>query len=240
MARPRDTSWHEAFLGHVAGGMSFPRAAGAAGVSYSTVKSQLRANPEFRTKAEAARSPRAYNVETAWHDRLLDMIAAGLTRRDAADLLGIHPWTIWRHSQIYPRLRDGLAESRQRTGRSRGLFPNDPRREQVIAAFAVHIDKENRMPDQIQGYEAEPEEVEALLAVALADINEESDPAVRYVMVTKELLTYQALVSRLADQRARAVAAMHKPGGMSYQQIADALQLGTRGRAQQLVERGRA
>lgn len=96
------------------------------------------------------------------------------------------------------------------------------------------------MSDQIQGYEADPSDVQALLAALLDDIQDEPDPAIRYVMLTKELVLHQALVSRLADERARAVAAMHKPGGMSYQQIANALQLGTRGRAQQLVKRGRA
>jgi len=95
------------------------------------------------------------------------------------------------------------------------------------------------MTDQIQGYEADPEEVQALLDVVLADIAPEPDPAIRYVMLTKELVAYQALVSRIADERARAVAAIHKPGGMSYAEIAKALQLGTRARAQQLVERGR-
>lgn len=97
------------------------------------------------------------------------------------------------------------------------------------------------MTDQTtQGYEADPDDVQALLDVVLADVADEPDPAIRYVMLTKSLVLHQALVGRIADERARAVAAMHTPGGMSYSQITEALGLGSRSRAQQLVERGRA
>jgi hypothetical protein len=90
-----------------------------------------------------------------------------------------------------------------------------------------------------QGYEADPDEVEALLNDALGDITEEPDPVIRYTMLSKLLVLHDVVVGRIASERARAVAAMHTPGGMSYAQIGEAIGV-SRSRAQQLVVRGRA
>lgn len=96
------------------------------------------------------------------------------------------------------------------------------------------------MSDTI-GYEAESTDVDALLADVMTDINEEPDPSVRYVLLSKAGVLYDALVSRIADERARVAAEMWDEGrGLSYAKLADALSLGSRSRAQQLVERGRA
>ncbi|GAA0853567.1 hypothetical protein ACFQVD_26330 [Streptosporangium amethystogenes subsp. fukuiense] len=90
-----------------------------------------------------------------------------------------------------------------------------------------------------QGYEADPADVEALLDTAISDALEEPDPLIRYTLLTKDLVLYEALVGRIAQERYRTVAVMSSPGGMSYGQIGEALGM-SRSRAQQLVERGRA
>ncbi|MER6830917.1 hypothetical protein ABT352_33325 [Streptosporangium sp. NPDC000563] len=89
-----------------------------------------------------------------------------------------------------------------------------------------------------QGYEADPADVEALLDTAISDALAEPDPLIRYTLLTKDLVLYEALVGRIAQERYRTVAAMSSPGGMSYAAIGDALGM-SRSRAQQLVERGR-
>lgn len=139
-----DTSWHEAFLTHVAGGMAYKHAAQAVGVSDKTLYNHFRRDPDFRAKAEATRSPRVFPVDTRWHDQLPPLIAAGLSMHDAAELLGVHVHTI-EQQLLIPRLRylrDAIAEARKRSGRSRGMRASDPRRAQVIEAF-----KNGRRPD---------------------------------------------------------------------------------------------
>lgn len=76
-------------------------------------------------------------------------------------------------------------------------------------------------------------EVRALLA-------DETDPAARNARILAAMAHHQAVIEALATERARIAAELWDGGnGLSYQQIAHALSLGTRTRAQQLVERGR-
>lgn len=63
----------------------------------------------------------------------------------------------------------------------------------------------------------------------------EPDPLVRYDVLTRAQQMYDAVVMRVAAERARAVADMHATG-LSYGRIAEVIGF-TRARAQQLVER---
>jgi hypothetical protein len=63
----------------------------------------------------------------------------------------------------------------------------------------------------------------------------ERDPLVRYDVLTRAQEMYDAVVMRVAAERARAVADMHATG-LSYGRIAEVIGF-TRARAQQLVER---
>lgn len=122
MPRQANTSWHEAFLARVADGMTYRAAADALSVPPKTLYYHFKIDPEFRARAEAIRSPR-YQTDTRWHGRLPAMIAAGLTRDDAAERLGISRWTIWWHSQTYPRLRKAIETAREQ----RSAGPQQPR-----------------------------------------------------------------------------------------------------------------
>lgn len=86
------------------------------------------------------------------------------------------------------------------------------------------------------GYEAEPTDVAAEVDGILADI---ADPLERYQRATAAQVHHQAVARALADERAQALKEMND-AGLSYQQIADVTLIGTRGRAQQLVEKARA
>lgn len=88
-----------------------------------------------------------------------------------------------------------------------------------------------------EAYEADPADVEALVADALAAADEETDPVLRDIILAGQRELYYAAARRIAAERARNAAAMHD-SGMSYAKIAEALNL-TRARAQQLVEAGR-
>lgn len=102
------------------------------------------------------------------------------------------------------------------------------------------------------GYEAEPHEVDALLA-QLRDGAWGDDPVPLYMQATRLEVLYRTAANAAAQERSRQAARLwtgtpgsgpirptgQHPDGLSYQQIADALSLGTRARAQQLVERGR-
>lgn len=85
------------------------------------------------------------------------------------------------------------------------------------------------------GYEAEPTDVAAIVDAELADF---TDPLERYARASAAEALYRSVANAFADERASAVLALHE-AGMSYQRIADATLIGTRGRAQQLVERAR-
>ncbi len=85
------------------------------------------------------------------------------------------------------------------------------------------------------GYEAEPHDVEALLNNLCGDILAEKDPLVRYVMLTKEQVLYDALVSAIKRERGKALAEMAAEPGTTKQKVADAVGLGTRQRVDQLI-----
>lgn len=88
------------------------------------------------------------------------------------------------------------------------------------------------------GYGSEPSQVAAEVAVELDGFD---DPLARYARATAAQAHHQAVVEALAAERARIAALLWDNGnGLSYAKIAEALRLGTRARAQQLVERGRA
>lgn len=85
-----------------------------------------------------------------------------------------------------------------------------------------------------QGYEAEPHDIAALLDNLCGDLLTEPDALIRYVTLTSEQARYDALVSAIKAERGRALAEL-KASGLSWQQVADAAQLGTYQRAQQLA-----
>lgn len=87
----------------------------------------------------------------------------------------------------------------------------------------------------MQGYEAEPTDVDALVDNELCDA---TDPLERYHRAGAAEALYRETANRFAQQRALAVLALHD-SGLSYQQIADVTLIGTRARVQQLVERAR-
>lgn len=88
-----------------------------------------------------------------------------------------------------------------------------------------------------EAYEADPADVEALVADALVAANEETDPVLRDIILAGQRELFYAAARRIAAERARNAATMHD-SGMSYAKIGEALNL-TRARAQQLVEAGR-
>jgi hypothetical protein len=103
------------------------------------------------------------------------------------------------------------------------------------------------------GYEAEASDVAALVA-ELHDGTYGDDPVPLYLQATRLQVLYRAASDAAAAERAKQCARLwvgtpdsgprrptgQYPDGLSFQQVADALSLGTRARAQQLVERGRA
>lgn len=88
------------------------------------------------------------------------------------------------------------------------------------------------------GYEAEPTDVAAILETALGDIPDEPDPTIRFAQLGALGALYDAVVSGIADERAKAAAELAAQG-LSFQQVASTLGLGSKARAQQLIERGR-
>jgi hypothetical protein len=87
------------------------------------------------------------------------------------------------------------------------------------------------------GYEAEPTDVAAEVSGILGDL---ADPVERYHRATAAQVHHQAVVDALAAERAKVAAELWDGGnGLSFTKIADALLLGSKARAQQLVERGR-
>lgn len=84
------------------------------------------------------------------------------------------------------------------------------------------------------GYDADPAEVQLLLESLCGDLLAERDPLIRYRALTSEQAQYDALVSRLKAERAKALNEL-KAGGLTYQQLADLAQLGTRQNAEKLA-----
>lgn len=85
------------------------------------------------------------------------------------------------------------------------------------------------------GHEPEPTDVAAELDQILWGV---MDPLERYNAATAAQVHHNAVVTALGHERGRILAAMNDDG-MSYQDIADATMIGTRGRVQQLVEKAR-
>lgn len=86
-------------------------------------------------------------------------------------------------------------------------------------------------------YAAEPQDVEALVALVAA-VDLVLDPLERYHRASADQELHSAVVTRLSEIRASAVAELHRSGS-SYAQIASTTGL-TRARVQQLVEAGRS
>lgn len=85
------------------------------------------------------------------------------------------------------------------------------------------------------GYEAEPQDVAHLLDTLCGDILAEADPLVRYTMLTKEQVLYDALVSAIKRERGKAITEMVARPGASQTSVAEATGLGTQQRVSQLM-----
>jgi hypothetical protein len=84
------------------------------------------------------------------------------------------------------------------------------------------------------GYEAEPHDTAALLESLCGDLLSEHDPLIRYVSLSAEQARYDALVSAIKAERGRALTEL-KASGLTWEQVAEAANLGTYQRAQQLA-----
>lgn len=95
------------------------------------------------------------------------------------------------------------------------------------------------------GYEPEPTDVEALLANLCGDILAEPDLLVRYTMLSKEQVLYDALVSRLKAERGKVLAELvveerkTRPAIAAKQAVAEAAGLRSRQRVEQLIASAR-
>jgi hypothetical protein len=84
-----------------------------------------------------------------------------------------------------------------------------------------------------EGYEAEPEEVEALLHTLCGYHLAERDPLFRYQVLTREQVLYDALVATIKRERGRALAEL--VSGRTLKQVAEMANLGTRQRVARLI-----
>lgn len=219
VARAKDTSWHDDFLRLVRAGADFKSAARQIGTTARTVHSHLKQDDDFRAQADQARREAEMangwtgRADTSWHGKFLALVAAGLTLRQAAVVLGVTTYTVAWHRHTYPAFKAALAAAVARRG--------------------------SPMPDlssSTLGYEAEPGDVEA----AVADIARTPDLMERYARASAEQAHHDAVSAALADERARVCAEWWDGGtGLSYARIGDLIGA-SRSRAQQLVERGRA
>ena len=87
----------------------------------------------------------------------------------------------------------------------------------------------------ITGYEAEPSDVQALLHNLCGDLLAEPDPLIRYSRLTSEQALYDALVSAIKRERGKALIEVKEAGSLTWEQVAEATQLGTYQRAQKLI-----
>lgn len=81
-------------------------------------------------------------------------------------------------------------------------------------------------------------EIEAAVSTAIGTILKEDDPVKRYEKLGHQLTVYDRVVTRIADEKAQCAADLANKGE-SFARVASLLSVGTRSRAQQLVERGR-
>lgn len=86
-------------------------------------------------------------------------------------------------------------------------------------------------------YEAEPHEVDALLANLCGDILSDPDPLTRYHALTREQALYDALVSTIKRRRGEALAELR--ADHSEQAVADMAGLGSRQLVGRLVAAAR-
>lgn len=84
-----------------------------------------------------------------------------------------------------------------------------------------------------EGYEAEPEEVEAVLHNLCGYHLAERDPLFRYQVLTREQVLYDALVATIKRERGRALAEL--ASGRTLKQVAEMANLGTRQRVARLI-----
>jgi hypothetical protein len=89
------------------------------------------------------------------------------------------------------------------------------------------------------GVTAEPEEVEAVLHNLCGYHLTEPDPLVRYTVLTREQVLYDALVASIKRERGRALADM-AAAGHTLTQIAASTNLATRQRVQRLITMAKA
>jgi hypothetical protein len=84
-----------------------------------------------------------------------------------------------------------------------------------------------------EGYEAVPEEVEAVLHNLCGYHLAERDPLFRYQVLTREQVLYDALVATIKRERGRALAEL--VSGRTLKQVAEMANLGTRQRVARLI-----
>jgi hypothetical protein len=89
------------------------------------------------------------------------------------------------------------------------------------------------------GVTAEPEEVEAVLHNLCGYHLTEPDPLIRYTVLTREQVLYDALVASIKRERGRALADM-AAAGHTLTQIAASTNLATRQRVQRLITMAKA
>src|SRR4051794_213550 len=87
------------------------------------------------------------------------------------------------------------------------------------------------------GFEAEPDQVEALLQIHCGYHLSETDPLLRYLELTHAQVLYEALTKSIRRERGKAVAAMIADG-TEIPEVAALTRLGTRQRIQALVRSG--
>jgi hypothetical protein len=85
-----------------------------------------------------------------------------------------------------------------------------------------------------EGFTAEPDEVEAVLHNLCGYHLSERDPALRYTVLTREQVLYDALVVAIRRERGRALADL-VAAGQTMTQVAQATNLRTRQRVQRLI-----
>lgn len=94
------------------------------------------------------------------------------------------------------------------------------------------------MATVVNGYEAEPSEVAAVLGIVeLGEVGE--DLNVRYILAAKALALHTAVVDEISRARDAVVMEAYEEPGQSYATVGDRFGL-SRARVQQIVERGRA